>query len=347
MVGMRNLPQGKLYSCLLVTADSNEKGQIKWAFNRAALNDEQVKKSFRDGVKWTNIDLQGANIVGRTGSLERFNGAKKPYVIISEIVDNFGTTLGYKIADENCNVKNIPIRELLAYGARIAEINKGIKARNPKEIDVVPVQNAMYVPGDKQSGKRPFYRSYPKGEFIKEVYFRTPNKHVDNRKVENKDVAENEKTLNKLEQLYTFDQIKQLKLGKRSGVNIKIYANPQLSPSQMRALRQGLESGVDVRRYAFPDYDFTCMLYYNDCLENGIDIRQFISPKYSLGQLSELSLAIQNGVDTSKMSDPNLTVTQMVNIRERLEFETWSEVDVTKCNDWEEWVKAGKENVSW
>ena len=206
---------------------------------------------------------------------------------------------------------------MLAYGNRITKQGG------------VPVQNAIFVKAD--GDKKEHYKSYPNAPFLNEVLITNKNKYSE---VKKSPVRENQKTLKRLDEIYTKPQLVQLKLGKEHGVDIRVYANPSLTAEKMKILRCGLENKVNVKPIAFNEYTEKAMLFYIDCLENGLNIRNFLNPKYDLGQLSELSLAEEIGLDISKKSNPKLSASEMAEIRERLEHNIWKDELVKKDGSW-------------
>lgn len=320
IVGIDQNEQCKAYRVLLATvAPTGVDKQYNWNFECKLVSEAQLIDVLRKGViKWLNIKLDNNEIKGSAGSLIRFNSINKPYVIISQLVNSDGKIIGYKIANYDGGVKNIAIKEMLAYGNRATK--KGL----------VPVQNAIFVAASSDN-KSSHYKSYPDCPFIEERIINRKNTNVDKRRV---NTAGNKKTLSKLEEIYTKEQIMELKQGKNNGVDIRIYANPGLSAEQMRILRKGLEQRINVRPFAFPDYEPKSMQYYILELKSGMDIRQYLSPKYSIAQIAELSIAVDEGLDVSVMQDPELSVRQMQERRIRLENNAFHEEDVKMDGSW-------------
>ena len=50
-------------------------------------------------------------------------------------------------------------------------------------------------------------------------------------------------------------QIEEIELGIKNGVDVTIYAKKEFSPYQMWHIRKGLEQGLDVSSYAKPGFD--------------------------------------------------------------------------------------------
>ena len=314
----------KAYRVLAATIEQKAEKQYDWKFECKLLPENNLIKLLSSNkMQWLNIELSNGKVHGSSGDLRRFTQTSaRPYIIISQLINSDGKTIGYKIANYDGGVRNIRIKELLSYGQRCLKQN------------IIPVQNAIFVgaehyrnpnTGEVTVSKEAHFKSYPGNQFIEELIVTNKNVHTENRKV---NVNKNEKTLNKLEEIYTKEQIQQLKLGKQNGVQIRIYANPALSAKQMKELRIGLEHHVNVRPFAFPEYDVDCMRFYVLQLMTKCDIKNYLNPKYSPSQLAELAIAEDEGLDISKMSDPELSVRQMSERRIRMEQGVFSEEDV-------------------
>jgi hypothetical protein len=315
---INNNKNAKVYRAIIATVNKKAEKQYDWKFECKMLQEQQVIQTITSGAKWLNIKLDGKEIKGSAGALSRFEDAEhKPFVIISQIESEDGRTLGYKVASYDGNVKNIPLREMIAYGNRISKAGK------------IPVQNAIFVP--EEADKKAHYKSYPNCSFISEVIKVQKNQYTETKKV---NINENKKTLNKLDEIYSKEQIAELKTGKANEVDIKIYANPALSAKQMKVLREGLESKLNVRPLAFPEYSEEIMKYYILDMKNGLDIRKYLNSKYSIGQINELSVAVEEGLDISKMANPKLKPEEMAEIRERLESNIWKDELIKKDGSW-------------
>lgn len=311
----------KAYRVLIATISpkQGEEKQYNWKFECKLMPEAQVIQLLQKNTKWLNIKLENGAIKGSTGDLKRFsNPQHKPYVILSQLVNSDDKIIGYKIANYDGGVKSIPIKEMLAYG------NRATKHGN------IPIQNAIFVPAS-EDNKTAHYKSFPNSPFIEERIVTRKNEYADKRRV---NTSSNSKTLNKLDEIYTPEQIKQLKLGKEHGVDIRIFANPALEAQKMKVLREGLEQKVNVRPFAFPDYTVDAMRYYILELKTGMDIRQYLNPKYSIAQIAELSIAVDEGLDVSKMQDPELSVRQMQERRIRLENNVFHDEDVDMDGSW-------------
>lgn len=312
----------KAYRVLIatITPKQGEGKQYNWRFECRLLSEAQIIQLMQKRTRWLNIKLDKGVIKGSTGDLKRFDNVQhRPFVIISQLVNSDDKIIGYKIANYDGGVRSIPIKEMIAYGNRATKNG------------YIPIQNAIFVPANAHEGKSAHFKSYPNSPFIEERIVTRKNEYADKRRV---NTQTNGKSLNKLEEIYTPEQIEQLKLGKQHGVEIRVYANPSLSDKQMKVLREGLEQKVNVRPFAFPDYSIESMKYYILEVKTGMDIRQYLSPKYSIAQIAELSIAVDEGLDVSKMQEPSLSVRQMQERRIRLENNVFHDEDVEMDGSW-------------
>jgi len=323
IVGIDKHNNMSMYRVLQAQINKKAENQYDWKFNCTMMDEHRIINSLLSGQKYLNITLDKDNkgnpvVKGNSGSLDRFNNKNyKPSVILSQIQNEEGRLLGYKIANYDGNVKNIVLKEMIAYGNRVTKAG------------ATPVQNAIFVPSEEDRAGH--FKSYPNCNFLVEVIRSNKNAHAEVKRV---NTQQNKKTLSKLEEIYSPQQIAQLKLGKQAGLDIKIFANPALSPLQMQVLREGLANKVNVRLVAFPEFNVDLMRYYIDDMEYGLNIKKYLNHKYTLQQVSQLSIAAEEGLDISKMSNPKLSAEEMSEIRERLERNIWKDELVKKDGSW-------------
>ena len=129
------------------------------------------------------------------------------------------------------------------------------------------------------------------------------------------------KTLEDYENMGVFNeyQMKQIRKGLESGVDVSVYADPKYNDFQMEQIRLGLENDVDVSVYADPKYDEFQMGEIREGLETGVDVSMYADPKYVWRQMEEIRLGLENGVDVSMYADPKYVWGQMREIRKSLE----------------------------
>ena len=297
-----------VYNVVIASVHEKAQKQYDWAYEKKQMHKNDIIASIKNGAVWLNVELDGNDIKGKSGALSRFTDSKnKPVVIISQITDG-ERILGYKCAQSNGDVRNVMLKEVLAYAERVTQSGG------------IPIQNAIFVPTE--SDKRAHIKSYPNCPFIEEVVIIQKNKNTNVQKV---DTQANNKTLTRedIYQIYTKEQLMEIKKGKEHGVDIKVFGNPALSAEQMRVLREGLEKKLNVKPLAFPEFSVELMEYYIDELMDGSDIKQYLNPAYTVEQLAQVSLGYISGIDLNKISDPKMSAEQMAEIRERLESGMW------------------------
>lgn len=316
IVGIDTINNEKVYRVIVF----KQHGLNNWDLLKKMVVEKELIQAIKaKKLELINATVDGDKLKGTTGDLSRFNNkVNRPLVILSEIVtDDTGDIVGYKVANYDGAVKNITAKELLAYCNRVTERGG------------IPIQNGQYVI-DRKNDKH-FIRSYPGGDYIREVLERKRSEHAKQVKVDKK---KNEKVLSKLEEIFTPEQINELRLGKKHGVDIRIYANPRFTPEQMKVIREALQDKLNAKLFADPEYSVDAMKFLRAELRYGVDISLYASPKYSLEQLSELSTGVISGVDISKYADPKLTPEQMAEIRIRLENNIWKDYDVKADKSW-------------
>lgn len=307
-----------VYNILIYGYDSNTQ---KWEFNKATVNEISVIKAVGSGrlnLKNASVNEKG-QLVGTTGSLDRFvvnnSTGFKPFVILSELrASNNDRLIGYRLATHDFKVRSIKLSDVIETCSRITNHSK------KSGLSLVPIQNAMFVEATDNIAAH--IKGYQEQQFIVEKLTINKPENVNPAKVNQ---SSNSNKLSKLDELFTKDQINELRLGKQSGVNIKIYGNNKLSAQQMREIRKALEDGLNPIPFADPSFKPDTMQAYRTQLKYGIDISQFINPQYTPAQIYELSTAVLTGVDLAKLADPNKSANQMAKERIEMETEIWKE----------------------
>lgn len=292
----------------------------KWDFNRQVVAEEQLVALITSGrLQVNNAVVEKGKIKGSTGSLDRFNSAKgRPVVILSILMANGETVVGYKIADYDGNVKNIKATDMLMM-CKI-ETDRGN----------VPIQNGMFVP---DIGKNGAIRCYPNGDYTKEiVQINKPATAVKANPVTKNKVTG--ATGNPVMNDFTPEQIQQIMMAKNSGVNYKLLRNEKFTPEQMKVLRETMEDGLNAKLFADPAFSADAMRMYRADMRYKVNIRYYLNPAYSVEQLSELSIGYLGGVDISQYSDPKLTPEEMAERRVRLESKIWKGHAVKEDKSW-------------
>lgn len=261
-----------------------------------------------------NAAIENGAVVNKTGDLNRFNnGQNRPLVILAEIRNENDVLLGYRLANYQGRVNNLTLKQTLEYCNK-ASMTGG-----------VPIQNAMYIAPT--SSKGAFIRSYPNGDFDIQHVKVGKNKYSKPASIDKK---ENEKVVkkSKLEDLFSQEQIAELKKAKAAGVDIRIIGNNKLSPKQMQVIWEAERDGLRGRLFADPAYDVSHMEFYRAELDCKSDISQILNPKYSLEQMFEISLGIEQGVDITKYANPKNSAKEMATIRTDLYNKLWRDYKV-------------------
>lgn len=261
-----------------------------------------------------NVGIENGKVVNKTGDLERFNnGVNNPFVILEEIRNEADVLLGYRLANNLGRVSNFTLGQLLTY------------CDNIHKAGGIPIQNAMYIP--QTSTKGAFIRAYPNGDFEVQHVKVGKNKYSKPADIDKKG-ADKVIKKSKLEDLFSKEQIEELKKAKAAGVDIRIIGNNKLSPKQMHIIWETEHKGFRGRLFADPAYDAVHMEFYSAELELGSDISQILNPKYTLEQMFEISLGIEQGVDITTYANPKNSAVKMAAKREELYKKLWRDYKV-------------------
>ena len=289
-----------------------------------------AKRTEEDAVRWVienNVEvINGLPTVRNgkpemkrlSGDLKRFDqGDFKPLVVLSELVTSDGRVVGYRTANNIGEVYSIKLIDMIRFCKGAVRAGR------------IPLQNGMFI--DFNDQKREHIKGYPECPFEKEVLRVRKKVQPEIEKV--KAVATKKTPFERLSEVFTAEQLEQLKLGKEHGVNIKVYGHPAFSAIQMRVLRETLEAGLNAKLFAHPDFSVNHMKTFKADLKYGEDIRPYLNPKLSPGQISEIQAGIASGVDISTYADPDIPDTEMAEIRLRLEKNIWTSVQANKVKE--------------
>ncbi|MCH5264802.1 MAG: DUF342 domain-containing protein [Lachnospiraceae bacterium] len=99
---------------------------------------------------------------------------------------------------------------------------------------------------------------------------------------------------------FDFDQLKELRAGLDSGVDVTLYAKKEFLAIQMREIRQGLEEGLDVSRYASMDYDWFQMEEIRKGLRASLNVDCYASPEIPYDKMRQVRKGLALGIDLSR-----------------------------------------------
>lgn len=314
--GIQDTPNGKLYAVLKYRY-SVVNGEPKWEANRYQMTEQDLARAIKNSkTDFINVAVDDKNrVIARGGSLDRFKKTEKASIIIGVMnvqKDNGYKVIGYRVVFKTGMVKAVKIQDIVTYA--IAANRKGY----------VPFQNAMFVAGNQQTTQ--FLRAYNEGDFISEnhVYNTKATQAVDSQNTP-KDLKEHVR--HKASDIYTPEQLKELRVGKKEQLPIKIYADPKLSAEQMKALRKALEKGINPSRYASPEYSAEKMRFFTFQLSKHNKINEYLNPDYQYPQLMRLAQAVQLGLNVKTLLNPKMSVTEMDDELVHLELETYNKIE--------------------
>lgn len=308
IVGIDNINGRKGYRVVLYN-----KGDMK-SYQQKLFDEASLIRFISSGNSIDNADVENNKIVASSGEFKRFEAKGfRPMVVISEIRAN-DNVVGYRLASYEGKVSACRLKDAIAYCNRVSKHG-------------YPFQNAIFV--GENGENRAYIKSYPGKPFNIEVIQRKRAENVTKAKV---DKTENSKQVSRIEELFTKEQIEQLKLGKQHGVDIRIYGNNKLSAEQMKELRKALEDKVNARLFADPKFSADTMNALRINAKYGVDLTYFINPNYNPQQIFELSTGYINGVDISQYADPELSALDMSKKRVYMESQLWKEIEAEKVS---------------
>lgn len=105
---------------------------------------------------------------------------------------------------------------------------------------------------------------------------------------------------------YSSDQLKELFIGLKRGLDVSKYDNIDLNPAQMKELRIAQQHGVDMKGFDTPNINADYMRQVCYAKESGIDISLFQlnedgSCRFTPDQLREIRIGLQNGLSIEKV----------------------------------------------
>ena len=289
-------------------------------YKKFEASEDEVKKFWMSNNKaCINFTVDNTGRVKSTcGDIARYDLSKHKVVriILAEIRNNDKTDvlLGYRVADSTGSIKRIMLKECIALGMM------------SKKTGSIPFANAQFV--GQQEGKRAYYRAYTSEGFRKEyIKAKSENKNAKPAVINKK---ENEKDVRKLEDIFSKEQINELKQAKVAGVDIRIIGNAKLSAAQMHEIWMAEKQGYAGRKYADPAYKLENMEFMRAELETGGKIDFMLNPKYNTDQLLELSRAYLEGIDMNAVANPDYSADRMDQIIDIESRKLWRNYRVIK-----------------
>lgn len=305
--------QGKRMFAVLKYKYSVVKNEPKWEARSYTMSEAELAKAIdKYNIEFINVTSSLGGVVSRGASLDRFKTAQAVVIGVMTINGSKGDkVIGYRIVTKNGEIKAIKLADVIEL------------AEKAQKEDKVLFQNAIFVPA-KQNTQTAFLRAYVEGDFIveKHIYTTKAKSVVDVQNVQT-DLGGKDKTNKKLTDIYTPEQIKELKIGKNEGLPIRIYANPKLQAEQMAKLRMALEKKINPQRFASPEYSPAKMQFFTVQLLRKNRINEYLNPEYTYQQLIRLAQAVELGLDIQRISNPKMNTAEMDDELVHMELEAY------------------------
>ena len=290
--------------------NTNKQSVFKYELNR--VTEQQLKNFYMKNQSiCMNFALVNGRIKTTRGDISRYTLEKNKEggvrIILATVVNltNEDDVLGYRIADKDGAVKRISLVDAIKIGVKYSQNG------------YTPFANAILV---QAAGRKPHYKSYVAEGFPTEripVNRTTPKakpavipkpSSPEAKAVKQMD---NKEASNKLSDIFSPEQLKELRACKVAGVNPRVIANPKLSAMQMRVVWLTEKEGYKGRVFADPAYPVENMEFLRCELETKTDIRSMLNPKFNIDQLYALSYAYVMGANMTKIADPSIPAKKM------------------------------------
>lgn len=270
-----------------------------------------------DGFVNFSVEIVNGNPVIKqdAGNFKRLsgNGKIKPVLILAEVHNEAGRLVQYLCADKRGMTARIPVKEV--YRQCMVAKKLGEKLNNDY---LVYVANAVFVVNTDGC----FLRSFS-GHPFKSIKVELSDRAKLKKKGTQVNSKEGKKALDNKEEVFTKEQLKELKAAEKAGVKPVIIANPAFTPEQMNVIWKAKKRGVRAELFANPKYKVECMEFLAGIMGSGEPKRKEIEPllsvKYTAGQMREIYWGIIKGVDYTAYMGYDNTEADMRFLRQCLE----------------------------
>lgn len=96
---------------------------------------------------------------------------------------------------------------------------------------------------------------------------------------------------------YTKDQLDEIELGRRKGLDTSLYENKEFLSVQMRQIRFGLERHLDARKYARVEFDWLQMEEIREGMKAGLNVDLYASPEISFEKMRQVRKGLMAGMN--------------------------------------------------
>lgn len=130
--------------------------------------------------------------------------------------------------------------------------------------------------------------------------------------------------------LLNANQLKELYLGRKAGVDTSLYCSPMISAEEMKELRRTFS-------IVFDNYDQDQIIQILDAAKHGVNFRIMLKLELDHLQMRQIKLGERYGIDTSVYNLPNFSAEQMQQLR--FELIVRKVIETIKENHFERWEK--------
>lgn len=249
------------------TVDKYEMTGIEWKYNLVRVPGAMMP-NYMASIDVRNAESKGLNglqVVGKTGSLTRFDEGAQA-VVLSKIVKKTGTdarVIGYRVAYSSGKVLKVKAEDLLAQAAKN-------NANGPW------IQNMMYVAPS--GGKAEHLREFENSTIIEEVI----------REVATKEPVRTQQEKREAQLKFTDEQKEILGKAAQRGIDISPIRHPSFGPQEMKFYISEIEHGINIRPYLSPKYNYQQLSILSEASENGLDMSKLLKPELSVQQMQEI-----------------------------------------------------------
>lgn len=114
---------------------------------------------------------------------------------------------------------------------------------------------------------------------------------------------------------YAKEQHQEILLGKEEGLDVSLYANPELNWLQMEQIRMGIKDKVDVSLYADPSYSYETMKQIRLSFYSSSDLASYLARGFVDDELEQIRLALEDGLPIDRWLTDDMYMQQIYEIR--------------------------------
>lgn len=114
---------------------------------------------------------------------------------------------------------------------------------------------------------------------------------------------------------YVEEQQEEILLGRKEGLDVSLYSNPELNWLQMEQIRMGMKDKVDVSVYADSSYSYETMKQIRLAFYSSIDIMGYLERGFVGDELEQIRLALEDGLPIDTWLTDDMYMQQICEIR--------------------------------